>query len=506
MTDNNSQEAEYPRMLAAVDLGSNSFHMLIGRTDGTSIQVVDRLKEMVRLGAGLDNKNRLSNDAQDRALACLERFSQRIQNIDAEDIRIVGTNTLRVARNSKSFLAEAENILNHPIDIISGIEEARLIYLGVSHSLAETGSKRLVVDIGGGSTETIIGERFTPLLLESTKVGCVNISKRFFPDGRVTEKRLAQAELHAMVKLESLPMQFIESGWSEAIGSSGSIRSIAKISQANGFSNDGITLESMRHIRQEILRAGHYDNLKLDGLSEARRPVFAGGYLVLQSIFNTFELTSMRVSDGAVREGLTYELIGRIRHEDVRETTIEAFSNRYSVDLTHAGYVFETAMLLYNGVKKKWKIKDEEHEQLLNWSCRLHEVGLAIAHADYHKHGSYLTRNSDLPGFSYQEQENLATLIRFHRGKFDEMQFMKLHEKQRRHIIHLCIILRIAIILQRSRTHTEIPVPDIKARKNRLRIAFEKSWLQDHPLICADLEDEKIRLQDIGFTLKIREI
>ena len=257
--------SDFNRMLAAVDLGSNSFHMLISRTDGRSIQVIDRLKEMVRLGAGLDSFNRIGADAQERALECLERFSQRLINIPAKDIRVVGTNTLRVASNARSFISRAENILNHPIEIISGIEEARLIYLGVAHSLAETGEKRLVIDIGGGSTETIIGENFRPLLLESTRIGCVNISKRFFPDGRITEKRLKEAEIYAMVKLESLPSQFMGSGWGEAIGSSGSIRSIAKITQALGFSNDGITLESMRHIRNEILDAGHYDNIKLDG-------------------------------------------------------------------------------------------------------------------------------------------------------------------------------------------------------------------------------------------------
>lgn len=498
--------SDFNRMLAAVDLGSNSFHMLISRTDGRSIQVIDRLKEMVRLGAGLDSFNRIGADAQERALECLERFSQRLINIPAKDIRVVGTNTLRVASNARSFISRAENILNHPIEIISGIEEARLIYLGVAHSLAETGEKRLVIDIGGGSTETIIGENFRPLLLESTRIGCVNISKRFFPDGRITEKRLKEAEIYAMVKLESLPSQFMGSGWGEAIGSSGSIRSIAKITQALGFSNDGITLESMRHIRNEILDAGHYDNIKLDGLSDARRPVFAGGYTVLQAIFNTFELKHMRVSDGAVREGLTYELIGRIRHEDVREQTIDNFSNRYSVDLRHAGFVYETALMLLHEVSSKWTIDNEDDEHLLTWACRLHEIGLAIAHDNYQKHGAYLVRNSDLPGFSYQEQQLLASLIDLHRGKFSNDTILDLPTRERKKTLYLAIILRIAVILQRSRMHTEIPAPEIKAKRNSLLLEFDEQWLNEHPLIYADLTAEQQRLTDIDFKLKIKQV
>lgn len=491
------------RFLVAVDLGSNSFHMLVSRLKDNHLQVVDRLREMVRLGAGLDENNLLSEEAQTRALECLQRFAQRLHDIPEENIRIVGTNTLRIASNAANFMRQAKDILGHPIDIISGMEEARLIYLGVAHSLAEKGERRLVVDIGGGSTEAIIGETFEPIRMESLRMGCVSMTKRFFADGKIKSDNLRRAGIAAGIELETITEPYRELGWEQNVGASGTVRAIQKVVMEEGWSTSGITRQSLAQLKTALLDATHIDKVKLKGLSEDRRPVFVGGYTVLQAIFDAFDIEVMQVSDGAVREGVTYELYGRIQQDDVQLHTVQQLSKRYGIGEEHAEHVEKTAMTLYEQVSGKWQRKCDDYLYLLGYAAQLHEIGLAIAHDGYHKHGAYLASNSDLPGFSYQEQQFLAVLIRTHRRKLSAELFDILAEDQIKPAILLSVLLRLSVNLQRSRTHQALPDIRLVTNKSELSMTFPENWLEQHALTAADLEQESVYLEDIGFKLTL---
>ena len=490
--------------LVAVDLGSNSFHMLVSRVQDNHLQVTDRLREMVRLGAGLNKKNKLSQAAQQRALECLQRFAQRLHDIPEENIRIVGTNTLRIATNAAEFMQQAKKILGHPIDIISGMEEARLIYLGVAHSLAEKGARRLVIDIGGGSTEAIIGEHFEPIKMKSLRMGCVSITKRFFSDGKINSSNLRRASLAAELELETIIEPYKKIGWEQTIGASGSVRAIQKVAMEEGWSTSGITQYALDMIQQAILETGQIEQLKLKGLGDDRQPVFVGGFVVLQAIFKAFSIKEMHVSDGAVREGVTYELLGRIQHDDVQEHTVQRLVKRYSTDPSQAKHVESTALNLYQHVGEQWKRECDDYLYLLGWAAQLHEIGLAIAHDGYHKHGAYLAFNSDLPGFSYQEQQFLAVLIRTHRRKLSFDLYDLLTQDQIRPAMLLSILFRIAVTLQRNRTHQVLPDIQLETGKSKLTLTFPDEWLEQHALTAADLEQEVAYLQEINFSLKLK--
>jgi len=419
-------EARLPESVAAVDLGSNSFHMIVARTVDDQFQVVDRMREMVRLAAGLNKKNELSKEAIARAIACLQRFGERVAELPRGTVRVVGTNTLRMARNSEVFLEQAEAALGHGIDIISGYEEARIIYLGVSHGLDDDAEQRLVMDIGGGSTEFILGRRFEPLSMESLHMGCVSQSMRFFADGRITAKRMQAAEIAALQELESIQASYRKRGWQSAIGASGTILSIREIVSAQGWSDEGISAESLRSLRHALIKAGHVDNLKLQGLSDDRRPVFPGGVSILSAAFEGLGIERIRVSESALREGLLYDLIGRIHQEDVRERSVADLAKRYELDLEQGERVAEAAESIRQQVANAWGLESDDLRRLLRWAAQLHEIGLVISHSAHHKHGGYLLTHLDLPGFARGEQRRLAALVRGHRRKLPLAEFEKL--------------------------------------------------------------------------------
>lgn len=487
-------------MFAAIDLGSNSFHMIIAREAGGHLQVRDRLRETVRLAAGLDSRGNLDEAAKQRAMACLRRFGQRLRGFRPGTVRAVGTNTLRKAK-SPVFLQQAEEALGHPIEVIAGVEEARLIYLGVVHGLPDSDVRRLILDIGGGSTELILGRRFEPLELESLYMGCVSYSQRFFADGVIGEKAMRDAVIAARLELQGIENEFREIGWQQAVGASGTIRAVGEVVHAMGWTDDGITLESLRRLATELVKAGHIDKLKLNGLKEERLPVFPGGVAVLLAIFEGLPIGKMQVSDWALREGLLYDLIGRVHHEDVRERTINALCGRYHIDRRQAARVEQTAKLALSQVAASWDLEGEETEHLLLWAARLHEIGLAIAHSSYHKHGAYLVENSDMPGFSSSEQKRLAILVRAHRRKFPMMLFKELSKPQSQRILQLCILLRLAVLLRRS--HSEKPQPSFRLTTGNksLKLEFPSGWLGEHPLTEADLAQEAAYLQAAKFQL-----
>jgi len=488
---------------AAVDLGSNSFHLLVARVDGGTLQVIDRYKEMVRLGEGLTEDKYLDPEVAERALACLERIGQRLRGVDPGKVRVVGTNTLRQLRPETRFIESAEAVLQHPIEVIAGREEARLVYLGVAHGLAIGDEKRLVVDIGGGSTELIVGQGFSATLRESLHMGCVSISRRYFANDKISAKQMDRAELACALEIRPVRELFRQSGWTTATGSSGTIKAIAAVITAEGWSDDGITAEALSKLRAAMIDCGKVSALALKGLSDERRPVFAGGVAVLRAVFQQLAIEKMRASDEALREGLIYEMVGRVHHEDVRERTVATLCRRFDTDLEHAGRVRATALDLYEQLRESWALDQDNYPKMLGWAADLHEIGLAVSHSQYQKHGAYLLRNADLSGFTRQEQDALAALVLGHRRKFPIDVFMALPRPARECGRRLSILLRLAVLMHRGRSASAEPKPEVIADGETLRLRFPANWLDDHPLTRLEFEEEAARLTAAGITLDV---
>jgi len=480
---------------AAVDLGSNSFHMIVANLVDGRLQIIDRMKEMVRLAAGLNDQQELSEESVQQALECLQRFGQRIGEIPHVNVRAVGTNTLRQARNSADFLSQAHSALGHPIEIIAGREEARLVYSGVAHSLYDEVNKRLVVDIGGGSTEVIIGRGFDAYYTESLYMGCVNVGQRFFEDGKIKAKKMRKAVLFAMQELESIEAPYKKMGWDHALGSSGTIMTIQDVVQAQGWCDSGITASALARLIESLIAIGDSALINFAGLSERRKPVFASGVAILCGVFEALNLERMNVSEGALREGLLYDLIGRVHDEDIRDKTIMAVAQRYSVDMEQADRVRDTAENFFRQVRIDWELDEKTDLKLLVWGALIHEIGLSVAHNQYHRHGAYLTANSDLAGFSRQEQIKLAMLVRSHRRKFPQEEFESIAQSRRVSIIRLCVLLRLAVVLHRSRSNSNLPEIRIRVDKNRINLDFPPEWLDQYPLTLVDLITEQGFLQ-----------
>lgn len=496
--------ASHIRTLAAVDLGSNSFHMIVGRFQNGQLQLIDRLREPVRLAAGLTDRNQLEPAVAQRALDCLERFGQRIRDLDPESVRAVGTNTLRRLQSGTDFLDQAQQALGHGIEVISGIEEARLIHLGVAHSLPDPGGRRLVVDIGGGSTEIIIGEGLLPVQLESLYMGCVSMSGRFFGDGAIRKSSMKDAILAARLEMQPSKHLFRRLGWSMATGSSGTIRTIRDVVVERGWSDNGISAESLKRLRTALVEAGHADKIDFTAVSEDRKPVFAGGVAILSAVFHALKIERMLHSTGALREGLLYDLVGRIQHQDMRESTVQALARRYHVDLEQGRRVEQTAFGLLDAVASAWELRRDDARQWLHWAALLHEVGLVIAHSGYHKHGAYLIEYSDLAGFSRRDQRLLAAMVRSHRRKFRRPVIDSLPAGMRGTATRLAILLRLAVLLHRNRSDQAPPAIRVSARSDRIALAFPEHWLDKHALTRADLTIERKHLKSTGVRLEFR--
>ncbi|MBX9714303.1 MAG: exopolyphosphatase [Pseudomonadaceae bacterium] len=493
--------AKHFSMIAAIDLGSNSFHMVLAKADHGEIRILERLGEKVQLAAGIDEQRLLSEEAMQRGLDCLRRFAQLIIGLPEGAVRIVGTNALREARNRGEFIRRAEAILGHPVEVISGREEARLIYLGVSHSSADTPGKRLVVDIGGGSTEFIVGQRFEPLLRESLQMGCVSFTQRYFRDGKITPARYAQAYTAARLELMGIEHALRRLGWQEALGASGTIRAIGLVLKEAGQGNGGINPTGLTWLKRKVLKLGEVDKLDLPGIKPDRRSIFPAGLAIMEAISDALSLEGMSHSEGALREGVLYDLLGRHQHEDVRERTLSALQERYHVDLEQAARVEEKALSAFDQVATDWAL-DDEWRDLLIWAARVHEIGLDIAHYHYHKHGAYLIEHSDLAGFSRLDQQMLALLVRGHRRNIPKEKLSDFAD-QGQSLVRLCVLLRFAILFHHIRGSQEMPKVTLQAGPQSLDIRFPADWLEANPLTQADFAQEADWLKRIGFTLRI---
>jgi exopolyphosphatase/guanosine-5'-triphosphate,3'-diphosphate pyrophosphatase len=485
--------------LAAVDLGSNSFHLQVGRVVDDQIYLLDSLREPVRLGAGLTRDKRIDRATQLRALEALSRFGERLRGFPPAAVRAVGTNTLRVAKNAAQFLDDAQAALGFPVEVIFGREEARLIYVGVSHTLPPAPDRRLVVDVGGGSSEFIIGTGYEPEATESLPIGCVSYSLKFFPDGRIEKAAMKRAELAASNEIERIVKEFRRMGWKQAVGSSGTARSIAAILAETGWARGTITAQGLDRLRSQFLKAGEVARLALPGLRADRAAILPGGLAILTAAFDGLGLEELEVSEGALRQGVLYDLLGRVQHHDMREVTVKQFMRRYHVDATHAERVAALALALHRELADK---RREGDELLLGWAARLHEIGLSIAHAGHHKHSAYILSNADMPGFSKDEQARLARIVLAHRGRLAKLEGLPARSPD----WALVFCLRVAALVYRSRVDLSLPRLAARATDSGFQLGVAGDWLEAHPLTAAALESEAEDWRAVGMRFDVRPL
>ncbi|MDR2882152.1 MAG: exopolyphosphatase [Azoarcus sp.] len=487
-------------VIAAVDLGSNSFRLQVGRIVNDQIYAFDGLKEPVQLAAGLSADKWLSDEACRRGIDALRLFRERLAGFAPESVRAVATNTLRVAKNAAEFLHQAEEALGFPIEVIGGREEARLIYVGVVHTLPDPHRQQLIVDIGGGSTEFIIGKGFEPVLLDSLYMGCVGYSLRFFPGGKVDKRSFREAELSARRELQSIVHEYRETGWEMAIGSSGTARMLEDLLVENGLSEKGITRDGLEKLRKIFLRAGSIDAVDLYALRNERMPVILGGMAIMFAVFHEFGLRHMEFSEGALRQGVLYDLLGRYHHHDLRDATVDAFMNRYRVNERQAGKVADTACFLFMQLDPAEADPTSMDRRFLRWAALLHEIGISVAHAGYHKHSAYILANADMPGFSRMDQGRLSRLVLAHRGKPERLA--EIDPSSPDWLLIVC--LRLAVVIHRARDSRGVPDIALTRTKRGFVVETPPGWLQELPLTAAAFEEERLQWRLVGRTLTVR--
>ncbi len=493
-------------LLAAIDLGSNSFHMVVARYMLGQLRIIDRLRDTVRLAEGLDGKGGLTLEVRQRALECLSRFGQRIRDIPPQRVRAVATNTVRALAAPQAFLVPAETALGHAIEVVSGREEARLVYLGVAHAQPPKAQQlRLVIDIGGGSTECIIGSGFDAIERESLQVGCVASTRRFFGNGKLSRKKWRDALTEVTVEFQQFAGLYRALGWHEVLGSSGTNKAIGDICAAMKLSKGAITAEALPQVRDALLRAEHIDAIDLPGLSLERRPIIAGGILVLEAAFDALNLKRMAVSKAALREGVLHDMVGRAHDDDPRDTSVAALMQRYAIDIEQAVHVEDTVLHLFDQVAAAWDLNADDR-LMLGWAARLHELGLAIAHSQYHIHGAYVIEHSDIAGFSRQEQQFLAALVRSHRRKIQKSAFNALPDRLLTAARRSAALLRVAVLLHRAHEAEAIPELHAAADGPALALALSKRWLESRPLLRVDLAGEPDDMDALGIALVCEQV
>ncbi|WP_297425050.1 exopolyphosphatase [uncultured Acinetobacter sp.] len=491
-------------LLAAIDMGSNSFHLAIARVDHGEVKKVASMSEKVQLAAGLDENKNLTEAAQQRGLACLARFVGRLSSVQANRLRIVATNALRQAKNGHEFIQKAAEILPKPIEIIAGREEARLIYLGVSHSMENSG-RRLVIDIGGGSTELIIGEEFEPIHTESVQMGCVAFTKAYFAEGEISVKAFERAITAARKEVSGLVNTYKEAGWDTVVGSSGTIKACRQICVNMGWSNEKeeLTREGLDKLKDKMLKYKHISDMEFEGLKEDRRAVLPAGVAILYAVFDVLNIDKLVYSDGALREGVMYDLLGRFQHEDIRDRSVHALMGRYNADPKQAERVVATAQNLFEHVADALKLTVDDSD-LLRRAAYLHEIGLAISHSGYHRHSAYLLQHSDIAGFSQIDQNYLSHLVAYHRRKLRLDAKLDVLRIGGQRLMYLCLLLRLAVLLNHSRSDEMLPAIELKvinAQQWQLSVSGDaKQW----PLLVAELHDEQVQFKHWDIELNIQ--
>ncbi len=485
------------QLFAAVDLGSNSFHLIIVQEDNGRLVVVDKIREMVQLAFGLQEDNSLEDEVKIRALDCLTRFGERLVSVPKSHIRAVGTNAFRRLKNPAQFLYEAEQRLGTTIDIIAGREEARLIYLGVSQHIEHHTKELLVMDIGGGSTEFIVGEGTSLKFVESLEIGCVTFSKRFFNDN-ITTDNIKRARLAVASELQPYIIALTDNRHRYITGASGSIKTIAAMLHHEGWCLEGIHLEGLDKLLAILLELKTHKAIsKYFDLTPERARVITAGVVILLQVFESFKFKRMNVADTAMREGIILDLLGRLHKEDMRDRTIKSLLIRFGVDELQASRVTETSLLLSYAVKAEWALTTADL-RYLNWAAYLHEIGLFVEHSNYHRHGEYFIQHADLDGLSERDKRIIATIIRNHRRKIHQ----DFYEYLPASALYITLILRLSVIFHRTRQDLNLGLDRIEAQNKSLRLHFTMPET-DSPylLLEEDLTNERKYWRQIGFEL-----
>jgi exopolyphosphatase/guanosine-5'-triphosphate,3'-diphosphate pyrophosphatase len=480
--------------VAALDIGSNSFHLVVARIVAGSVQILHRVKQKVRLGDGLGTNGVLSEEAMQRGLDTLEVIAESLQGFEPQCVRVVATHALRKASNAKEFLRAAKKIFPFPIEIISGAEEARLIYQE---------GQRLVVDIGGGSTEFIIGEGFNTNVLRSLQMGCVSYTNRFFKQGELKHKAFNRAITSAQQELEMIDKKYKQIGWNTCIGTSGTIKIIIELAAQLDSTNreNHVCLTDLLTLMDLCCVAGNSEDLQIQGLTDDRRPVFAAGLAILIATFKSLDIQEMEYSQDALREGVLYEMEAHLTHPDIRQRSAESLATRYDVDVEQAKRVLATTMDLHQQCNKAWKIDNEELKNMLAWSALLHEVGLQINTRGIQRHSGYILQNIELPGFGQEQQNLLATLTRFYRKKIKVAEIPEFTLLAQEQVYKLIALLRLGVLLNIKRQDDILPIITLKADGDTLHLQFPDKWLEQKPVFGADIERESHYIQELGLKL-----
>ncbi|XQF91117.1 guanosine-5'-triphosphate,3'-diphosphate diphosphatase [Pseudoalteromonas espejiana] len=483
---------------AVIDLGSNSFHMLIAKSIAGGLQTIGRVKRKVRLAAGLDNENVLSTEAMQRGWECLALFAERLQDIPKQNITIVATATLRLATNADVFKTQAEKILGHTINVISGELETRTIYKGVAHTSSCTG-KQLVIDIGGASTEVVIGKGFEALHYKSLNMGCVTYLERYFKDCQLSEANFNAAIKAAHVVIDEIAPEYKAAGWQIASGASGTVQAIQEIMVAQNL-DDILTLEKLNKIKDQSIAYSTIAALDLPGLSEERRLVFVSGLAILIALFESLNIEKMGLAGGALREGVLYSMVPEFHNSDIRKRTVDGFMDRYHVDQKQASRVSSLVMQLAAQVGDSWPLESAHALPLLNAAAQLHEIGLLIEYKQYHKHTAYILENTDMPGFSQSEHKVIAAIANAHRSDIQKGSFDTLgaNSKLAQYLVRL---LRIAVILSMRRQDDVLPKIELSVENDTLDLKFANNWLKEHPLMASELQQESKLQSKLGWKL-----
>ncbi len=490
-----------PVTCAVADLGSNTFHLMIADVDGTKFTVIDKIRYPVRLASGFDEERNLTEEAMQRGFEILEMYGQRLKDFHPKFVKIVGTNALRIAKNSRDFVSRATQIVGYPVEVISGFEEARLIYLGVARSIESDGQNRLLIDIGGGSSELVIGKDFNPIDMESLDVGCLSTTVDYFPDGVVTKERMHKAVISAGLKIQPFVKYMKKIGWEKAIGSAGSIIAVGKVLERKGWTNGEITFDALDMLRKELVSDGRFKGEDYPEISQDRANAFAGGAAVLYGLMKNLDIDTIIPCDGGLREGMLLDLFGKIEHQDIRDTAIRQFAQDYKYDENQSERVATAANHIFAAVCEKLELNDIQCENYLRWASIVFETGLAVSHAKYHKHSAYLVKHSDLAGFTREEQQVLRFIVVGHRKSFPAYILEKVPECDRYKVTVLCIIFRLAVLFCRSRNYVPIEEIQFEADEFSLDLIFPCDWLDKNPLTEADLLLEQQALNDSGWKL-----
>ncbi|OUR60508.1 exopolyphosphatase [Colwellia sp. 39_35_sub15_T18] len=496
----NDLELRDSTKIAVLDIGSNSFHLVVARVISGTVQILHKMKQKVRLADGLTKDNYLSDEAIARGIESLALIKQSLTGFEPSSVRIVATYTLRKAKNYHSFVQEAKKVFSYPVEIISGEEEARLIYQGVAHTNTLE-NKNLVIDIGGGSTELIIGEKFTPLLLRSLNMGCVSYSQRFFQDGLIKKNLFNKAITAAQQELELIEDKFLRLGWQHCLGTSGTIGCISQIIPQYQTEATPITLTHLEQLMTEAIAAKSVDNLMLAECKEDRKQVYPAGLAILIAIFRTLKISELTFASAALREGVMYEMEASLQHTDIRERSAQSLATRYDVDTSQANLVLTTSLMLYKQVKKNWQLNDKKIKPFLSWAALLHEVGLHIHSRGVQRHSAYILNHADMHGFNAEQQKLLATLTRFYRKKIQLREIPKFSQFTQTEVFQCLVLLRLSALLNIKRQPNFLPALTLTADDDYISLQFPEHWLLEHTIITADLALEQEYLKTVGYHL-----